>query len=115
MTLEFFKNFDRNSGCKCSCLFLIRIPVKRNFFEGLYSHLFLSIGKVDQFQWRRCHQNSSKNRITKSDDSGILQEYWWETLVANTLDDWNSSRISIRILFENSDNQSDDCRIPLKL
>jgi hypothetical protein len=75
----------------------------------------LSIGKVDQFQWRRYHQNSSKNRITKSDDSGILQEYWWETLVANTLDDWNSSRISIRILFENSDNQSDDCRIPLKL
>ena len=46
----------------------------------MYCHLFLPIGKV---QWRRCHQNSSKNRIRKSDDSGILQEYWWETLVAN--------------------------------
>ena len=48
--------------------------------------------KVIKFQWRRCHQKSSKSPITKSDDIGIRKEfqseYWRETLVANTSDDF---------------------------
>ena len=44
-------------------------------FEALRSHLFLPIGKVYKFQWRRFHQNSSQNLITKSDDSRILMKF----------------------------------------
>ena len=61
-------------------------------FEALCSHFFFPTGKVDKFQWRRFHQNSSQNLITKSDDSRILMEFFknfdqntgGETLVVNT-------------------------------
>ena len=89
--LEVFKSFDQNSNQKTE---------------------FLPIGKVENFQWRRCLQNSSKNHkfrwlFFKNFDQnsgwkcscswlwnsyGILQEfwleYWWENLGANTSDDF---------------------------
>ena len=81
--------------------FRIRIPAGKRIFEELCSHLFLPIGKVDQFQGRTCHQNSSKIRWQQN-SYGILQEfwseYWWETLGANIRWLKNFSRISIRIL-----------------
>ena len=52
--MEFFKNFDQNSCQKTKSL---------------------PLGEVDQFQWRKCHKNSSKIPITKSDDSGILKDF----------------------------------------
>ena len=44
--------------------FLIKITVGKRNFEELCSHLFWPIGKVDTFQERRCHPNSSKNQMT---------------------------------------------------
>ena len=81
--------------------FFIRIPVVKRIFEELWSHLF-TYKKIDKFQERRFHQNSSKNHkfrwlfFKKFDQNsgwkcicswlqnshGTLQEfwleYWWE-------------------------------------
>ena len=89
--LKVFKSLDQNSNQKTE---------------------FLQIGKVDNFQWRRCLQNFSKNQkfrwlfFKKFDQNsgwkcscswlrnsyGILQEFWleyyWENLGANTSDDF---------------------------
>ena len=92
------------------------------FFDQNSSHLFLPIGKVNKFQWRRFHQNSSQNLITKSDDTRIFMEFF-KNFDQNTGGNfggkcirwlWNSSGISIRILDRNAANPTDDYRIPLK-
>ena len=63
--------------------FLIRIPV----WKRLFWRIMQPIGKVDKLQEKKM----SSEFFKKSDDSGILLEfwleYWWETLVANTSDD----------------------------
>ena len=44
--------------------------------KRIFCHLLLPIGKVDKFQPRRFHQNSSQNLITKSGDSRILLKFF---------------------------------------
>ena len=55
----------------------------------------MPIGKVDEFQGRRCHMNSSKNQMTA--------EFYWEILMANSSDEF-------RILVRNAA----DCGKPME-
>ena len=67
MILEFLTHFDQNSVWKCCCLFFDQNSSRNFFFEELCSHLFLPIRKVKKM---------SSEIFKNSDDSRILMEFF---------------------------------------